>query len=203
MSQSAQLPPELLHDPPADPASDPHTDLPTAPPNDTGDKLPADAPNDEEVSRAVERMASRFVTMGVPRMPSRVFFAIMASPKGALTANEICERLSVSPAAVSKAVQYLVQTHLVHREYVPGARRDRYLVGVEQWSEVFASRAPSIQAMAGDITEAVRVLGGEDTGPGARLAEMRDFLLFTLSEMDAVFDRWLARRAEASDRPPE
>jgi predicted transcriptional regulator len=199
MSQSAHLPPELLHDPPghppvtADPAAD--GDARASAPNES-------APNEEDVSRAIERMASRFVTMGVPRMPSRVFFAILASPSGALTAREICERLSVSPAAVSKAVQYLVQTHLVHREYVPGARRDRYLVGADQWTEIYSSRTPLMQAFAGDITEAIKALGGEGTSAGARLAEMRDFFLFALSEVDSLLERWEAHRAAMADRPP-
>ena len=67
----------------------------------------------EEVARFVERFASVLVEAGMPRMPARVFVALLATDSGRLTAAELAELLQVSPAAVSGAVRYLAQVSLV------------------------------------------------------------------------------------------
>src|SRR3954468_4599737 len=87
------------------------------------------------VSRFVETFASAFVDAGVPRMPSRVFAAILASDAGRLTAAELSEQLQASPAAISGAVRYLIQVSLIVRERDPGSRRDVYVVGDDGWDE--------------------------------------------------------------------
>ena len=47
------------------------------------------------------------------RMAARVFAALLASDAGALTSAELGEQLQISPAAVSGAVRYLAQVHMV------------------------------------------------------------------------------------------
>ena len=59
--------------------------------------------------RFVEHFALLLDEAGVPRMPARVFAAILADDAGRLTAGELAERLQVSPAAISGAVRYLTQ----------------------------------------------------------------------------------------------
>src|SRR5262252_10496207 len=74
----------------------------------------------------VERFASVLVAAGFPPMPARVFVALLVTDSGRLTAADLAEVLRVSPAAVSGAVRYLIQVGLVHKERVPGSRRDYY-----------------------------------------------------------------------------
>jgi ABC-2 type transport system ATP-binding protein len=65
------------------------------------------------VRRFIEGFAAALADGGVPRMPARVFAALLATDSGRLTAAELGERLQVSPAAISGAVRYLTQVALV------------------------------------------------------------------------------------------
>ena len=76
----------------------------------------------EVVSRFVEHFAAQLVEAGLPRMPARVFVALLASDAGVLTSVELGEQLRISPAAVSGAVRYLSQVRMVSREREPGSR---------------------------------------------------------------------------------
>ena len=80
------------------------------------------------LARFVEDFASVTIESGVPRMPARVFACLMVAAGGRLTAAELAERLQASPAAISGAVRYLIQVHLVTRTREPGSRRDLYVV---------------------------------------------------------------------------
>ena len=55
----------------------------------------------------------------MPRMPSRVFAALLSVDSGRATAAELSDALRVSPAAVSGAVRYLVQTSLISASASP------------------------------------------------------------------------------------
>lgn len=73
----------------------------------------------EAVSRFVESFAAQLVEAGMQRMAARVFAALLASDEGVMTSAELGEQLKISPAAVSGAVRYLAQTHMVSRERSP------------------------------------------------------------------------------------
>src|SRR3954469_23234258 len=83
----------------------------------------------------LERFAGVLTDSGIPRMPSRVFAALLTADDGRLTSQQLAELLAISPAAVSGAVRYLTQVGLVTRERDPGSRRDRYRVLDEVWQE--------------------------------------------------------------------
>ena len=147
-----------------------------------------------DVSKFVETFASAFVDAGVPRMPSRVFAAILASDAGRLTAAELAEQLQASPAAISGAVRYLIQVSLIVREREPGSRRDVYAVGDDGWSEAIVRRERLLDVWSRAVREGVDALG-PDTPAGARLAETLAFFEFLQAEMPALLERWRARRA--------
>src|SRR5579864_9755197 len=88
----------------------------------------------------IERFASVLVAAGIPPMPARVFVALLVTDSGRLTAAELAEVLRVSPAAVSGAVRYLTLLNLVHKERVPGSRRDYYRMPDDVWSDLFRLR---------------------------------------------------------------
>ena len=97
----------------------------------------------------VERFASVLTESGFPRMPARVFAALLATDAGRLTAAQLAEMLHVSAAAISGAVRYLVQVNLASREAAPGSRREHYRVHSETWYEAIARRIKcSIDASA-------------------------------------------------------
>ena len=150
--------------------------------------------DDEAVSKFVERFALVLADSGVPRMPARVFVALLASEEGQLTAGELAETLSVSPAAVSGAVRYLTQVHLVVREREPGSKRDHYRVRNNSWYESAMNRERLLILWSEALLEGVAAVGaGSDAG--ARLRESVEFFEFLRVEIPLVLDRWRSRNA--------
>ncbi|MFG2651682.1 GbsR/MarR family transcriptional regulator [Streptomyces sp. NPDC048436] len=149
--------------------------------------------DDGFVSRFVEQFASQLVEAGMPRMPARIFAALLASDSGALTSAELGERLQVSPAAVSGAVRYLTQQHMVTREREPGTRRDIFRVHSNQWYEALGSREGVLKRWEAALRDGVSSLG-PDTPAGQRLAETLAFFEFMQDEFAGMMERWRVRR---------
>ncbi|ADB53796.1 GbsR/MarR family transcriptional regulator [Conexibacter woesei] len=152
------------------------------------------ARDETEVARFVERFAVVLADAGFPRMPARVFTALIASDDGRHTAAELSERLQASPAAISGAVRYLMQIRFVSREREPGSRRDRYVVHDDIWFEATVRRDEAIARMITVLSDGRDVVGPQ-TPAGRRLAESIDFFSFLLGEMPAMLERWRASRA--------
>ncbi|MFE9922225.1 GbsR/MarR family transcriptional regulator [Streptomyces sp. NPDC005774] len=149
----------------------------------------------EAVSRFVEHFAAQLVAAGLPRMPARVFAALLVSDTGASTSAELGETLRISPAAVSGAVRYLDQQHLVSREREPGSRRERYRVHGDQWYEALTNREAVIRRWQDALREGVASLG-PGTPAGRRLGETLAFFEFVEKEIEAIMDRWRVHREE-------
>ncbi|MDQ1047291.1 GbsR/MarR family transcriptional regulator [Streptomyces sp. V4I2] len=147
----------------------------------------------EAVSRFVEHFAAQLVEAGLQRMPARVFAALLASDSGILTSAELGEQLQISPAAVSGAVRYLAQVHMVSREREPGSRRERYRVHSNQWYEALTNRNAIIKRWEDALREGVVGLGA-DTPAGSRLAETLAFFEFMEGEIEAMMERWRVHR---------
>src|SRR5215207_10670195 len=127
--------------------------------------------DEDAVARFVERFALRFSEAGVPRMPARVFSALLVTDDGRRTAAELAETLKVSPAAVSNAVRYLTQVGLVAREREPGERRDHYKIpSGDTWYEVTIRRDAMLLRWQEDLREGIEAIGA-DTPAGQRLEE--------------------------------
>ncbi|OKJ06860.1 MarR family transcriptional regulator [Kitasatospora sp. CB01950] len=160
---------------------------------DVGDVGDVDARrNPAAVSEFVERFAAVLTDAGFPRMPARVFTALLTSDSGRLTSVELGELLQVSPAAVSGAVRYLTQVGLVTREREPGSRRDRYRVHDHVWYEVTASRDRTLFRWESGLAEGIEALG-PDTPAGQRLAESLEFFAFLRVELQQMMQRWRER----------
>ena len=149
----------------------------------------------EAVSRFVERFAAQLVEAGLPRMPARVFSALLASDSGALTSAELGGQLQVSPAAVSGAVRYLAQVHMLSREREPGSRRERYRVHSDQWYQALTNREAIIKRWEDALREGVASLGAE-TPAGHRLAETLAFFEFIEKDVAEMMERWVAHRSK-------
>ncbi len=150
------------------------------------------------MSRFVERFASVLVEGGVPRMPARVFAALISTDDGRLTAAELAERLQISAAAVSGAVRYLEQVSLVGREREPGSRRDRYVIQDDLWYEAILRREQLLTRWERALNEGVDALGAGSPA-GRRLENSVAFFEFLQAEMPAMLERW---RASAGSREP-
>jgi len=137
----------------------------------------------------LERFASVLVAAGFPAMPARVFAALHVTDSGRLTAAELADMLRISPAAVSGAVRYLSGLGLVHRERVPGSRRDYYRMPPDVWHEVMRLQTQVLGRWASLLKEGIDLVGA-DTPAGARLSTQASFIEFLNKEMPAVLARW-------------
>ncbi|WP_443728926.1 MarR family transcriptional regulator [Streptomyces anatolicus] len=120
--------------------------------------------------------------------------AIVARVEGGPTELPLGERLRVSPAAVSGAVRYLTQQHMVSREREPGTRRDLFRVHNNQWYEALGNRDAVLSRWEHALREGVASLGAE-TPAGRRLAETLAFFEFIQEELAGMMSRWRAHRA--------
>ncbi|MBB3663183.1 putative transcriptional regulator [Prauserella sediminis] len=155
----------------------------------------AGARDEEAVAKYVESLGLTLNNIGLPRMPARVFAALTTSDSGEMTAAEIAEALSVSPAAVSGAVKYLEQTGLIARERAPGARRDHYRVFDDFWFASMLKRERMLEMWRDATREGVQAVG-PDTPAGIRLSNMADFLDYLVVEIPKLFARWESLNAD-------
>ena len=187
----------------ADPvAADPVPADPVAADPVAADAVPADVVPAERAEDAVcvftERFAGVLVEAGIPRMPARVFAALLAADSGRLTAAELAGQLQASPAAVSGGVRYLISVGLVSREGKPGSRRHHYRVPDNVWDEVIRSRDRLMARWAAVLRDGVKLLG-EDTPAGVRLADSVRYFEFVGAELPHVLARWRERKAALDD----
>jgi DNA-binding transcriptional regulator GbsR (MarR family) len=154
-----------------------------------------------EVGTFVERFAAEMVEAGMPRMPARVFSALLVSDSGALTSADLGERLRISPAAVSGAVRYLSQVGMISREREPGSRRERYRVHADQWYETLTRRDKILVRWEHTLRSGVEAVG-EDTAAGQRISETAAFFEFLQHEMTDMLERWREHKEKLRERNP-
>jgi DNA-binding transcriptional regulator GbsR (MarR family) len=143
------------------------------------------------VRQFVEHFASLLADSGMPRMPARIFAALLTADTSRLTAGELAGLLRVSPAAVSGGVRYLIQVGLVSRETEtePGSRRHVYRMPENVWHEVLQARDRIMLRWADTMRGGAEVLGPA-TPAGGRLAESALYFEFVSKELPALLDRW-------------
>jgi predicted transcriptional regulator len=144
---------------------------------------------DAAVSRFTERFAGVLVEGGIPRMPARVFAALLATDSASLTAAELGGLLRASPAAVSGAVRYLIAVGMVSRAGQPGSRRQHYLVPDDVWDEVISLQGRLMARWTTVMREGVELLGAGSPA-GARMGESARFFEFVGAELPRVIARW-------------
>lgn len=149
---------------------------------------------DEVASAFVERFAADMTEAGMQRMAARIFACLLSSEDGSLSSAQLAERLRVSPAAVSGAVRYLSQVHMVSREREPGSRRELYRVHENVWHEALVDRDRILGRWAKTLRTGEASIG-PDTPAGRRIRETCDFLEFMQQELSQMLERWRAHRA--------
>lgn len=151
--------------------------------------------DDEAVQRYAEQFGNVLAEAGWPRMSARAFAAILASEEGRLTAAELAELLKASPAAISGAVNYLVQLRLATREREPGSRRDVYVVQDDFWYQSMMKRDRSLTRWEEILRQMLEVTGTQ-TASGRRIRATIGFIEFIQEEVEGISERWVKRKAE-------
>jgi predicted transcriptional regulator len=150
------------------------------------------------VRQFIQRFASLLADAGMPRMPARIFVALLTADTSRLTAEELAGLLKVSPAAVSGGVRYLIQVGLVSRETEPGSRRHVYVMPDNVWHEVLRVRDGIMMRWADAMRGGAEVLGA-GTPAGTRLAESAMYFEFVSKELPLLVDRWEDYKAAHRD----
>ena len=150
------------------------------------------------VRQFIQRFASLLADAGMPRMPARIFVALLTADTSRLTAEELAGLLQVSPAAVSGGVRYLIQVGLVSRETEPGSRRHVYVMPGNVWHEVLRVRDGIMMRWADAMRGGAEVLGA-GTPAGTRLAESAMYFEFVSKELPLMLDRWENYKAAHRD----
>ncbi|NEA33762.1 MarR family transcriptional regulator [Streptomyces sp. SID13031] len=151
--------------------------------------------DEEAVQRYAEQFGNTLAEQGWPRMSARAFAAILASEEGRLTAAELSERLKASPAAISGAVNYLLQLRLASREREPGSRRDVYVVQEDFWHQSMMSQDRGLSRWE-DILRQMLPATGTATAANRRIRATIGFVEFIQEEVDGLSERWVKRKAE-------
>ena len=139
----------------------------------------------------IERFAAVLVAAGFPPMPARVFVALLVSADGRLSSADLVQQLQISPAAVSGAVRYLTGLRLVHKERVPGSRREYYRMPADIWHQVMLMQSQVLVQWTVLLKEGMDLVG-RDTTAGERMADHAAYFEFLTTEMPALFARWEA-----------
>ena len=144
---------------------------------------------------AAERIGGALTQAGLPRLPARVFAALLVDDDGRMTAADLAAGLEVSPAGVSGAVGYLEGLGMLRRERERGSRRDVYVVADDAWHDAMMRHDQLYGPILGALEHAVGALGA-DAPAHHRLELTRDFLVFLTEELDGIAERWEARKAD-------
>ncbi len=149
----------------------------------------------EVLPEYIERFAAVLIAAGFPPMPARVFVALLVADSGRLSAAELTGLLRISPAAVSGAVRYLAGLGLVHKERVPGSRREYYRMPADIWHQVMRIRDQVLVRWIALLKEGIDLVGA-DTPAGQRMSGHAAFFEFLAAEMPAVLARFDALSRE-------
>jgi DNA-binding transcriptional regulator GbsR (MarR family) len=149
--------------------------------------VPEEAPG--SLPEFIEKFAAMLILAGFPPMPARVFVALLVTDSGRLSAAELGDLLQISPAAVSGAVRYLSAVGLVHKERVPGSRREYYRMPGDVWHQVMLLRNQALTRWASLLKEGIDLVGPQ-TPAGRRMAGHAGFFEFLAAEMPALMARW-------------
>ncbi len=152
------------------------------------------ARDEKAVTEFVEQTAAAMTAAGFPRMPARVLMALIASESTGLTAKELGEQLSASPAAISGAVRYLQTVRMVHRVSQPGSRRDVYELPERAWYTVTIGKNPLYDHIGELAAKAVEAIDDPDSLASQRIQEMSDFFDFIQLRMPQLLEEWQAER---------
>lgn len=136
---------------------------------------------------------------GLPRMPARIFTALLCADSGSMTANELADYLQASPAAISSSVRYLINLGMVNRESEPGSRQHHYRFPGDVWDQMIGLEQRQIVRWTHMLREGIEVTGPESLA-GQRITESAEYFEFLRSELAAMTRRWHEYRA-ARARP--
>ncbi|MEV0825026.1 GbsR/MarR family transcriptional regulator [Nonomuraea rubra] len=144
---------------------------------------------DQRLREAAERLALTLAQGGMQKTTARVMTALLYSQRDTLTAADLCAELSISSGAVSTAVKQLTPLGLIERVPAPGSRRDHYRFRRGAWANLMSQQNAMLAVMGAAAQEGLDA-AGEDSAPGRRLHEMKDFYAHMTRHLIPLIEAW-------------
>lgn len=165
-----------------------------------GDDDASDALPDTDAREFSDELAALLDAAGFPRMPARTLMVLLTSPTGELTADQISEVLTVSPAAVSGAIRYLQSVQVLRVGSLPGTRRRKYALAPNWYTATLTrlSLCGELSALARDRPPSIEA----GTSAGRRVQEMADFYGFLSRRFPELLSEWEEERNRLSSPEP-
>jgi hypothetical protein len=164
----------------------------TRPPGDresgTGYDHTSDVLPDKDTREFSDELAALLDAAGFPLMPARTLMALLTSPTGELTADQISEVLDVSPAAVSGAIRYLQSVQVLRVGSLPGTRRRKYALA-SNWYTATLTRLSLYDEFSGLAQHRPPSIG-PGTLAGRRVQEMAEFYAFLNRKFPELLSEW-------------
>lgn len=146
-------------------------------------------PKAVDMQHEAEQLALVLSSHGMQRMPARVLATLLFSEQPSVTMAELADTLQASAGSISGSLKMLTSVGLAERVPAPASRRDHFRLRDNAWAILFTNQNETLAAM-----QAAADTGISATEPGSpahhRLAQMRDFYAFLMSEIPAVLDKW-------------
>ncbi|MEU4428465.1 MarR family transcriptional regulator [Actinoplanes sp. NPDC024001] len=150
----------------------------------------------DDLTHAAEHFALTLSQYGLQRMTARVMAALLFTQQDTMTAGEIGAQLGVSSGAMSGALKNLTELGMIEKVPAPGSRRDHFRFRDSAWATLMSKQNTALTLMTEAADEGIKVAGA-DSPAGQRLADMRDFYSYMLSEMPALIERWRTRTSQS------
>lgn len=143
----------------------------------------------EELAMLLERQGGG----GFPRTAGRVLALMLVSREATMTQADLAESLSVSQAAVSPAVRFLIDAGYLERTRTPGVRREQYRLREQSWAQVLHASALSVDTLVRHLQRGLDLPGPDISAGRAHLVRlaalyetMRDLLEEAAGRVDEL-----------------
>lgn len=143
----------------------------------------------------IEAMGLRMEEDGLPRIAGRIYGLVLLR-EGPFSLDDLTEQLDVSKTSASTNARLLERMGILVRTSRPGDRRDFYRMAPDVPERSFVHVRRRMARTLEDLDRALERLGGESDRDLSRLAEIRDWHVFLLEELERVTARWRARRGD-------
>lgn len=140
---------------------------------------------------ALDKLSTVLETAGFPHAMARVYAALTLAEGEGLSTTELVEKLDISRASVSNAMQFLMGTDLVERYRVRGTREAHYRMLKGKWGDILARKFAGTSYLVRAIEEAMAASPSDKARE--RLEEMHGVYAFFESELENVMQRYYER----------
>ncbi len=144
--------------------------------------------------RFAEDTGSMFDRWSLPRMAGRVWGLLIVAEEPMLSSQDLADRLQASPASISNATRFLLQSSLIKRVRVPGERREFFAFDPTSLRSIYTQRIAAVADMHRMAEQALPSFSDRPTAT-ERLQAMHDFYEWLEFELASVLRRW-----DTSDR---